>query len=324
MNSKTKMHLVISLLLIVPGLIILLGFMFIDKLGIFLFLILFGGIVFFFSGFQKLHQKRIIANLPLSKIRSLSMGLVKLNGQIMQNEKLLISPINKEKCIYYNCHIEELKKRGRSTSWVTIFRSIASVPFYVQDETGKILVNLKNAEVNINMDSQDKSGFFKKINPNFQEFLTKIGVKYKNFLNIPKSFRYKESFLAPGDQIHIIGTASYGNTPNMEISNGQNMAHADSFKEAVGKLESFNTYPFSTTYKPEVVLLKKENYPATGFRRETDNTVINKGESMFIVSDKGEDMVIKSLSMNSYLSILFGFFMIVGGLMGILIYLRII
>jgi hypothetical protein len=38
------------------------------------------GVYLFYRGFRKLQRKRLILNIPTSKVRSASMGLVEVNG----------------------------------------------------------------------------------------------------------------------------------------------------------------------------------------------------------------------------------------------------
>ena len=41
-----------------------------------------GGLSLFFGGLSKINRDRLIANMPTSKIRSVAMGLVEINGKV--------------------------------------------------------------------------------------------------------------------------------------------------------------------------------------------------------------------------------------------------
>ncbi|MDO8660896.1 MAG: hypothetical protein Q7K43_03335, partial [Candidatus Woesearchaeota archaeon] len=100
------------------------------------------GIIFFSIGLSQWRLKRIIENTPTSKIRSIAMGLVEIAGTTAKPFKeWLVSPFTKQNCAYYSCIIQEHRKRGKTSTWVTIFSRILSVPFYVKDNTGMVLVD---------------------------------------------------------------------------------------------------------------------------------------------------------------------------------------
>ncbi len=59
-----------------------------------------GGVSWFFEGIALLRIKRVIENLPTSKILSMPMGLVEVKGKAKWKEKLY-SPISETPCVYY-------------------------------------------------------------------------------------------------------------------------------------------------------------------------------------------------------------------------------
>ena len=71
-----------------------------------------GGIFLFFKGLIWLKQKRLIENLPTSKIRSLAMGLVEIFGEVFPAEKkILIFPMFKVRyLIWRSFSVEFLNK----------------------------------------------------------------------------------------------------------------------------------------------------------------------------------------------------------------------
>lgn len=101
----------------------------------------FAGVSSFYKGFLLLKKKRLIENTPTSKIRSIAMGLVEVYGKVVPyNENLLMSQFSKKKCVYYRYIVEELRG-GKSKNWETIQKSEEAVPFYLQDDTGSVLVD---------------------------------------------------------------------------------------------------------------------------------------------------------------------------------------
>ncbi len=79
--------------------------------------------------------------LPTSKIRSVAMGLAEIEGSLECIEPML-SPINNKQCIGYRYRIEDISTdKDGDKSYTTILDETRCNPFYISDETGKIMVN---------------------------------------------------------------------------------------------------------------------------------------------------------------------------------------
>lgn len=95
--------------------------------------------------FVLFYYRRMVENTPTSKIRSLSMGMVELSGRAERCYDLL-SPATKTRCIYYRCRYYRYQKTGDNARWVlTRAVSSGSVPFYLADGTGRVLILPKGA-----------------------------------------------------------------------------------------------------------------------------------------------------------------------------------
>ncbi|MCS6894336.1 MAG: E3 ubiquitin ligase family protein [Deltaproteobacteria bacterium] len=88
------------------------------------------------GAFHYLKTKRIIDNIPTSKVQSVALGLAELSGKIRATEPS-ISPIFGETCAYYKSRIE--KKSGKRT--IKLFEAESKNFFFLEDETGRILVD---------------------------------------------------------------------------------------------------------------------------------------------------------------------------------------
>src|SRR2546427_2615815 len=104
-------------------------------LAVLLFLF-FTGITSFIKGLGWLKEKRLIEDIPTSEIRSIAMGLVEIYGQVIAiKSKVLKSPLSNNDCVYYSFKIEELRREGKSSRWVTIKSGTAENNFLVKDQT---------------------------------------------------------------------------------------------------------------------------------------------------------------------------------------------
>ncbi|MDI6735416.1 MAG: hypothetical protein QME42_04345 [bacterium] len=60
----------------------------------------------FFYGFFKLKKKRLIEDIPTSKIRSVAMGFAEIKGKARQKIPLK-SPLTSADCVYYKFLVEK-------------------------------------------------------------------------------------------------------------------------------------------------------------------------------------------------------------------------
>jgi hypothetical protein len=131
-----------------------------------LFLPWIGGLIAVFALFASLRavrRKRLIDNLPTSKTHGVFIGLVELKGTV-QCEEPLTSFLAETSCVYYSYQIEERWSRTVTTTeddgkggtrtvtrqesgWTTVATETESTPFYVQDDTGSILVRPDGARI---------------------------------------------------------------------------------------------------------------------------------------------------------------------------------
>jgi hypothetical protein len=114
-----------------------------------------------FASLRACRRKRLIDNLPTSKTQGVFIGLVELKGAV-QCEKPVVSYLAGASCVYYTYAIEERWSRlvteqesdgkggtrtvtRRESGWTTVASETESTPFYVQDDTGSILVRPEGA-----------------------------------------------------------------------------------------------------------------------------------------------------------------------------------
>jgi hypothetical protein len=168
------------------------------------------GIGLFVWAIISFKNKRLIENIPTSKIRSIAMGLVEIYGEVVASiDNILKSPFSQKECVYYRYKIEEYRSSGKSSHWATIRKGTNYVYFYIKDDTGKVLVDPKDAKIDIPADNVFKSSMGKDPSHTVQQFLQKEKVKFEGaFLGINKTMRYTEYFIAPKDKLYILGTAA--------------------------------------------------------------------------------------------------------------------
>jgi len=221
------------------------------------------GVFLFWEGIKLLKQKRLIENIPTSKIRSLAMGLVEIYGEVVPAYKeILKSPFSNKDCVYYSYTIEEYRSSGKSSHWVTVSSGHEEQPFYLKDDTGGVLIDSKGANVNVSRDFEFKPGFGRKTPDAIINFLNAKGMSRKTLFGFvsfgpdEKNMRYREHFIAPKDKLYIMGTAA--DNPFVEDGTAKNSVEDIMIQN--GKNEKM----YYISDKPENTLLKEIKWKMLG------------------------------------------------------------
>lgn len=96
------------------------------------------------GGFHFLRLKRHIENTPTSKVRSLSMGLVELQGKAVR-KYALVSPLTQLPCIFYR--LRKYRRDSKNNWRLSSSSDSGHVPFYLEDDTGKVTIDPRGASV---------------------------------------------------------------------------------------------------------------------------------------------------------------------------------
>jgi len=162
-----------------------------------------GGIYLFVLGFKMLQRKRLILNTPTSKIRSASLGLVEVNG-LAVGPYTLTAPITAAPCFFYRTQAWEMRKSGKSNEWQQVADESLHVPFFLDDNTGRLLINPQGAELDIHRDFHEEyssSIFFDKEMPErCRQFLARYAVSGE------RKVRVDEYCIKPKNFLFILGT----------------------------------------------------------------------------------------------------------------------
>jgi hypothetical protein len=140
-------------------------------------------------------------------------GLVKLQGKIqaVDPHRLLTSPIDQKKCVYYRLLIEEHRQAlitsGKSknmSSWVPIVEDEQSIPMVIADETGALSLNPKEAQLDFES-SRTHANLFSSLPA---EMMERLKARYKIVTNIsfvPKQMRYTEVAITQDQEVFAVG-----------------------------------------------------------------------------------------------------------------------
>ncbi len=188
------------------------------------------GAVSSYIGIRAYNTKKLIQDLPTSKIRSVAVGISEIKGKTTPLTTILKSPFTKQDCVHYHYTIEEFKQQGKTKKWVIILQEKSTTPFLVQDDSGTMQVNPKNAEIDIPQNVQYKSGLGKDPPKEIQEFIKNhnkqttelttattgivagfvnniFKLSFEGLFGINKTMRYTEYLIKPNTEVYILGQA---------------------------------------------------------------------------------------------------------------------
>lgn len=172
------------------------------------------GIYLFVRGFLLLRRRKLILNTPVSKVRSAPMGLVEISG-LAVGPYTITAPITARPCYFHRTVAWEWKRRGRSSTWVKVAAECNHVPFFIDDNTGKVMVDPRSAELDLHRDFQQEfcDGFFttkEEAPPNVHAFLSRHGVMTNNKVKV------EEFCIKPKNALFLLGTIA--ENPGIELT----------------------------------------------------------------------------------------------------------
>jgi len=205
------------------------------------------GIYLFVQGFRLLQRRHLILDTPASKIRSASMGMVELSG-LAVGPYTMVSPITARPCYCYRTFVWEWKQAGKNKQWVKVAAECMHVPFFLDDNTGKVLVDPRGADLDLHQDFQQEfcDGFFttkEEAPPNVRSFLSRHGISTSNKIKV------EESCIKPKNALFLLGTLD--ENPGLEVT-AQPIRDADTTPLIAGNAFSFslNTEVVRTALSP--------------------------------------------------------------------------
>jgi hypothetical protein len=173
-----------------------------------------GGLYLFWRGFRILQRKRLILDTPTAKVRSAAIGLVEVNGLAI-GPYTITAPITTMPCYFYRTMAWQWRQEGKNKQWVKVADESLHVPFFLDDNTGRLLVDPSGAEMDIHRDFHEEfsNSFFSSapdIPSNVASFLTRNGV------STDKKIKIEEYCIKPKNALFVLGTLA--ENPGINVS----------------------------------------------------------------------------------------------------------
>jgi LemA protein len=92
-------------------------------------------------------KKWVIDDTPTSTCRGVFVGRNEVVGQAVPLYEPIVTPFSQTPAVWFSWDLERWQKSGDNHSWVTQEKRQTCAPFWLQDDTGRVLVRPRNADL---------------------------------------------------------------------------------------------------------------------------------------------------------------------------------
>ena len=179
-------------------------------------ILFFLGLVGILSGMKDYLFVRKVKDTPTSKVSSAAVGLVELAGEA-EDKKPERSPVSRTPCTYWRV-TGEYYHEGKHGGWRLFHTAQSRDDFYLQDDTGKMLIEPEGADVDI-PPNQKFEGYIAEHGILFKGSATmeEPAMSYIRSLEKPEQERFmayadqniriSEYYIAENDPLYVLGSA---------------------------------------------------------------------------------------------------------------------
>ncbi|HTL38127.1 MAG TPA: GIDE domain-containing protein [Kofleriaceae bacterium] len=162
--------------------------------------------VWHFSDDRKIRrQLRTAQAKRINELRDDELG--KVVGRARVLDEALEAPLTKRRCVYFVATVEEHRSTGRSSYWKTVIREARGVPFMLEDDSGRALVDATAARISIDFDGRSQSGTFDDPTETEKAFLARHGQQGQGWI-FNRRLRYREAVIEDGETIAVLGAGT--------------------------------------------------------------------------------------------------------------------
>jgi hypothetical protein len=152
------------------------------------------------TGVKRMRVMRLVQDTGSIPVGSAPQGLVELQG-FAWPMKVQESPLEHRACVYYSVEVQERRKSGKNSRWVTIHTESTNEAFFLADESGHAIIYPERAELELRKKEVEWSALDHSARDRISAMLTMRGV-------VLGSGRYRviESAIAVGAPFYALGT----------------------------------------------------------------------------------------------------------------------
>jgi hypothetical protein len=115
------------------------------------------GLHYFYKGFRTFREYRVLMDTPEIPIRSVAMGLVEIHGKARAVQPIA-SPVTRTPCCFYQVEIERWIRDKNGGHWSHAATDADGPKFYLEDGSGKVLVDAHHAEYDLIQTAKVQTG----------------------------------------------------------------------------------------------------------------------------------------------------------------------
>lgn len=169
----------------------------------------FVGLYFIYSGVDTYRKERLIQDTSTERVRSMAVGRTELEGIAHEIDSPLQQPFADGECLYASWEIEEYTKDPGDDhrSWDTVDSGAYTEPFYLEDETGRVVVDATTDatwELSEELTRRWTSNSGSTPNQTIAGFCSQQGISTMR----SRRRRYTQTILPPQTSIYVLGEAT--------------------------------------------------------------------------------------------------------------------
>jgi hypothetical protein len=159
--------------------------------------------------------RRAAERSHLAPVAEIAPGaIVKIVGRITFDDEPLEAPFSGRRCTHFEATVERRHARGFKEK----ARTASTRSFWVEDDSGRIYVDARNALVDVVLDHHWTS---RDIDPEtrfeLERYLYQNGPKWNRLLGAESDLRYCEGALEEGEVVTVVGQASIARDPEPHL-----------------------------------------------------------------------------------------------------------
>lgn len=159
----------------------------------------------FVTGFRSLRLQRIIQTTPTARARSLAMGLVELQGRVQARSRVS-APFTGRACAWWQVELQTVRRSRRGVSgWTTVHREQSGNPFYLEDETGRVMVYPQGADLSAGAVIQEETLGLGVPEP-YASYMEQRALPLRHLWSLGP-MRFRERTLEEGVSVYVLGRA---------------------------------------------------------------------------------------------------------------------
>jgi hypothetical protein len=157
------------------------------------------------KGRSELARQARIHDTPTTPAREVNGGFTEVKG-VVEATEVITSPFYQTPAVMVRWSVEEHRRRGKHSHWITVLSGVESRDFFIRDESGRVRVPIGRLAPHLYLAGKNttSSGTFRNAPEHIEAFLQSRGRSSTGWV-FNKAMRYTEECISPGEHIYALG-----------------------------------------------------------------------------------------------------------------------